>query len=113
MNDPNQLGRVKVSFPWLSDSFTSDWARMVQVGAGNNRGASFLPEVNDEVLVAFEQGDWRRPYVLGSLHNGVDKPMLGSDLIDGTSGAVKRRGIISRTATPLSFSTTRRRTGPP
>ena len=38
---------------------------MVQVGAGNNRGASFLPEVNDEVLVAFEQGDWRRPYVLG------------------------------------------------
>ncbi len=62
----------------------SDWARMVQVGAGNNRGASFLPEVNDEVLVAFEQGDWRRPYVLGLLHNGVDKPKLGNELIDGS-----------------------------
>jgi len=103
VNDPSNLGRVKLSFPWLSDSFSSDWARMVQVGAGKNRGASFLPEVNDEVLVSFEQGDWRRPYVIGSLHNGVDTPMLGSDLIDGTSGAVKRRGIISKRGHALVF----------
>ncbi len=103
VNDPNQLGRVKISFPWLSDSFTSDWARMVQVGAGNNRGASFLPEVNDEVLVAFEQGDWRRPYVLGLLHNGVDKPMQGSNLIDSSSGAVRRRGLISKNGHALIF----------
>lgn len=76
---------------------------MVQVGAGANRGGSFLPEVNDEVLVAFEQGDWRRPYVIGLLHNGVDTPLLGSDLIDGTSGAVKRRGLISKRGHALLF----------
>jgi phage protein D len=103
VNDPNNLGRIKVSFPWLSDTYASDWARMVQVGAGDNRGASFLPEVNDEVLVAFEQGDWRRPYVIGSLHNGVDTPMLGTGLIDGTSGAVKRRGLISKNGHALLF----------
>jgi len=103
VNDPDNLGRVKVSFPWLSDSFTSDWARMVQVGAGAQRGAVFLPEVGDEVLVAFDHGDWRRPYVIGSLYNGIDMPMLGSGLIDGTSGAVKRRGIISKDGHALLF----------
>ena len=51
-------------------------------------------EVNDEVLVAFEFGDIRRPYVIGSLHNGQDKPKLGSGLFD--NGKVKRRGFISR-----------------
>jgi uncharacterized protein involved in type VI secretion and phage assembly len=103
VNDPDQLGRVKLSFPWLSDNFTSDWARMVQIGAGNNRGASFLPEVNDEALVVFEQGDWRRPYVIGLLHNGVDKPLLGNNLIDSSSGAVKRRGLISKNGHALIF----------
>ena len=87
----------------LGPVYSSDWARMVQIGAGGNRGASFLPEVNDEVLVAFEQGDWRRPFVIGLLHNGVDKPLLGSDLIDGTSGAVKRRGLISKHGHALIF----------
>jgi uncharacterized protein involved in type VI secretion and phage assembly len=103
VDDPDQLGRVKLAFPWLSDTFTSDWARMVQIGAGNNRGAEFLPEVNDEVLVAFEQGDWRRPYALGLLHNGVDQPMLGNNLIDSASGAVKRRGLISKNGHSLLF----------
>jgi phage protein D len=103
VNDPQNLGRVKLSFPWLSDDYNSDWARMVEIGAGNNRGASFLPEVNDEVLAAFEQGDWRRPYVLGSLHNGVDTPMLGSGLVDSNSGAVRRRGIISKNGHALLF----------
>jgi uncharacterized protein involved in type VI secretion and phage assembly len=103
VNDPDQLGRVKLSFPWLSDHFTSDWSRMIQMGAGSNRGASFLPEVNDEVLVAFEQGDWRRPYVLGMVHSAVDKPLLGDGLIDITSGAVKRRGLISKAGHALLF----------
>lgn len=101
--DPSNLGRVKVSFPWLSDSYNSDWARMVQFGAGSQRGAVFLPEVGDEVLVAFDHGDWRLPYVLGSLYNGTDTPMLGNGLTDGTSGAVKRRGIISKDGHALLF----------
>ena len=54
-NDPQGQARVKLTFPWLSDSYVSDWARTVQPGAGKDRGAMVLPEVGDEVLVAFEQ----------------------------------------------------------
>jgi len=93
-NDPDGLGRVKLKFPWLSDTYESDWARMTQFGAGPNSGAVFLPEVNDEVLVAFEFGDVRRPIVVGGLYNGMDKPRLGDGLVD--NGKVKRRGIVSR-----------------
>jgi uncharacterized protein involved in type VI secretion and phage assembly len=103
VNDPESRGRVKVTFPWLGEDYNSDWARMVQVGAGPDRGASFIPEVNDEVLVAFDHGEFRFPYVLGSLHNGQDKPKLGDGLIDGTSGAVKRRGLISKDGHALIF----------
>ncbi len=73
-NDPDKLGRVKVKFPWLSDSDESTWARIAVPMAGNNRGFYFLPEVDDEVLVVFEHGDMRFPYVLGALWNGKDKP---------------------------------------
>jgi phage protein D/phage baseplate assembly protein gpV len=96
-NDPTQQARVKLTFPWLSDTYVSDWARTVQPGAGKNRGAMVLPEVGDEVLVAFEQGDIRRPYVLGGLYNGIDTPPDGGPaLIDGSSGAVNRRSMVSR-----------------
>jgi uncharacterized protein involved in type VI secretion and phage assembly len=93
-NDPNNSARVKLKFPWLDDNYESDWARITQLGAGPDSGAHFIPEVNDEVLVAFEFGDIRRPYVVGSLHNGQDKPKLGQGLFD--NGKVKRRGFISR-----------------
>lgn len=77
--DPEQLGRVKVKFPWLSDQDESFWARIATPMAGNGRGFYCLPEVDDEVLVAFEQGDPRFPYVLGALWNGKDKPPLSND----------------------------------
>ncbi len=93
-DDPDRLGRVKLKFPWLSDTYESDWVRTVQLGAGPNSGAVFIPEVNDEVLCGFEFGDVRRPYVIGGLHNGKDKPHLGDGLID--AGKVKRRGLVSR-----------------
>jgi phage protein D len=93
-NDPNNEGRVKLKFPWLDDNYESDWARLTQLGAGPNSGAVWIPEVNDEVLVAFEFGDIRRPYVVGSLYNGQDTPNLGTGLFD--NGKVKRRGFISR-----------------
>ena len=96
-NDPQHQARVKLTFPWLSDSYVSDWARTVQPGAGKNRGAMVLPEVGDEVLVVFEQGDIRRPYVLGGLYNGIDTPPTGGPtLIDGSSGAINRRSMVSR-----------------
>lgn len=97
VQDPEGLGRVKVSMPWLSDDYVSDWARTVQSGAGKDRGWMVLPEVGDEVLLGFEQGDFRRPYVLGSLHNGVDTPLAkGASLIDSGTGAVNRRSMVSR-----------------
>lgn len=97
VNDPTNSGRVKLTFPWLSDDFVTDWARTVQPGAGKDRGAMVLPEVGDEVLVAFEQRDPQRPYVLGGLFNGVDTPNTkGPSLIDSGSGAVNRRSFVSR-----------------
>lgn len=102
VHDPEDLSRVKVKFPWLSETYVSDWVRVVSVGGGSDRGGIWLPEVNDEVLVTFEQGDLRRPYVLGGLHNGVDKPKLGPGLVD-SSGAVKRRGFVSKKGHSLLF----------
>jgi phage baseplate assembly protein V len=69
LDDPEKLHRVRVKFPWLSDAEESSWARVAAPGAGNGRGLYLLPEVGDEVLVAFEHGDPRFPYVLGSLWN--------------------------------------------
>jgi uncharacterized protein involved in type VI secretion and phage assembly len=88
--DPDGLGRVKVRFPWLSDEDESHWARVATPMAGNQRGLYFLPEVDDEVLVAFQHGDIRFPYILGALWNGQDKPPESND------GANNRRTIKSR-----------------
>ncbi len=72
--DREDLGRVFVKLPELSDAEIGHWARLSVPMAGAGRGFYFVPEVNDEVLVAFEQGDITRPYILGSLWNGQDKP---------------------------------------
>lgn len=94
--DPDGQGRVKVKYPCWSPEHASDWARVVAVGGGNERGIEYLPEVNDEVLVGFEMGDHHFPYILGGLWNGRDatpKPQ-GEVLADGK---VRRRIIRSRT----------------
>ncbi|MFA6009012.1 MAG: phage baseplate assembly protein V [Desulfobacteraceae bacterium] len=86
INDPRGLGRVKVDFPWLaedSDTTSPDdqeershsfWARIATLMAGSGRGSFFIPEIGDEVLVAFEHGDINYPFVLGSLWNSEDTP---------------------------------------
>lgn len=78
ISDPDGQGRVKVKLPWAPDSGGGagyeGWARIATLFAGNNRGSWFIPDVGDEVLVAFEHGDPRRPYVLGGLWNGKDSP---------------------------------------
>ncbi len=89
--DPDKLGRVKLRFPWLSESEESHWARLAVPMAGNDRGSYFLPEVDDEVLVAFEHGDLRFPYVLGALWNGKDAPPA-----DNADGKNNLRLIKSR-----------------
>ncbi|HEU4881796.1 MAG TPA: phage baseplate assembly protein V [Longimicrobium sp.] len=75
IKDPDNQGRVKVTLPWSVDAKGAryeGWARLATLMGGNNRGSWFVPDVDDEVLVAFEQGDPRRPYVLGGLWNGRD-----------------------------------------
>jgi phage protein D len=100
--DPNGDGRVKVRFPSLSKTETSDWARVVAVGGGAQRGIEFLPEVDDEVLVGFELGDVHFPYVLGGLWNGHDAPPTRSNqLISG--GKVQKRIIRSRTGHTITL----------
>ncbi len=80
--DPDQMGRVKVRLPWAPDpggEHAEGWARMATLMAGSNRGTWFMPDVNDEVLVAFEAGDPGRPYVVGALWNGRDAPPATMD----------------------------------
>ena len=72
--DPDGLGRVKVKYPWREDSPESFWARIAVMAAGKDRGTTWIPEVGDEVLVAFDKGNIEHPYVLGSLWNGQDTP---------------------------------------
>lgn len=72
--DPRGFGRVRVKYPASSDDEIGHWARVAVLMAGAQRGTFFLPEVDDEVLVAFEQGDIMRPYIIGALWNGKDKP---------------------------------------
>ncbi|HEX3435304.1 MAG TPA: phage baseplate assembly protein V, partial [Pseudacidobacterium sp.] len=69
-NDPKKMGRIKVQFFWQEDGSTH-WARATSPHAGPDRGFMFMPEVGDEVAVAFEDGDPERPVILGSLWNGV------------------------------------------
>jgi len=74
VDDPQKLGRVKLKFPWFDPDMESEWCRVRQFYAGNDYGAFFIPEVGDEVLVAFIHGDMRLPIILGGLYNGKDKP---------------------------------------
>ncbi len=97
--DPEGMGRVKVTFPWLSSNDESNWARVAAPMAGNNRGTYFLPEVGDEVLVAFDHGDVRLPYVLGALWNGQDAPPR-----DNSDGKNTERVIRSRAGHELVFN---------
>jgi hypothetical protein len=104
-NDPNTSGRVKVALPWLSPLYESDWVRVVQAGSGKSSGSLFIPETGDEVMVGFEFGDPRRPYVLGGLRNGNTSFDLGGSAVQasGMAGTVVRRGIVAPTGTALLF----------
>jgi phage baseplate assembly protein gpV len=99
--DPDKLGRVKVKFPWLDEAYSSSWAPVMQLGAGPESGTFFLPAVDDEVLVGFEQGRIDRPVVFGGLFNMTDKPPNYGQWLD--NGAVTGRGIVSRKGHHVTF----------
>jgi uncharacterized protein involved in type VI secretion and phage assembly len=90
IKDPDGQGRVKISLPWSPDSGSGRyeaWARLATLMGGNNRGSWFVPDINDEVLVAFEAGDTRRPYVVGGLWNGSDH---APESMDGAGNNFKK-----------------------
>jgi len=106
VNDPEALGRVKVRYPHLSDTLT-EWSSVASIMAGGDRGCFFMPEIDDEVLVAPQQGDWNHPFIIGFVWNPVQGPpsqdprqrmirsknghtirMLDSDPVDGNKGAL-------------------------
>ena len=75
--DPNNLGRIRVQFDWqaqLADDMMTPWLRMAQPYAGGGKGFSFIPEIDEEVMIDFEGGNAERPYVKGTLYNGVGDP---------------------------------------
>ena len=105
IKDPDGQGRVKVSLPWSPDTSSSryeTWARVSTMMGGNNRGTWFIPDTNDEVLLAFEGGDPRRPYVVGGLWNGTDSP---PDSMDG-AGNNYRKVIRSRNGVKVTLDDT-------
>ncbi len=116
-NDPTGRYRVKVKYPWVMESsdkytdvpdegdFLSNWARISTMfagskGGGDFRGSFFLPEIDDEVLIIFEHGDVRRPVIVGSLWNGVDKPIHDNASQDGKNNF---RSIRSRSGHIFTF----------
>lgn len=105
IKDPDNQGRVKITLPWTPDTGEGRyeaWARLATMMGGNNRGTWFVPDVNDEVLVAFEGGDPRRPYVVGGLWNGTDAP---PDSMDG-AGNNYRKVIRSRNGVKITLDDT-------
>jgi uncharacterized protein involved in type VI secretion and phage assembly len=102
-NDPEDWGRVRVKYPWLDDNVESDWVRVAGVGAGPERGLYWLPEINDEVLVIFEHGDFSRPVVVGGLWNGRDKPPAPIGQAVG-NGEVAQRILKTRAGHKLLFA---------
>ena len=105
ITDPEGQGRIKVKLPWSPDSDGNAyeaWARLATMMAGDNRGSWFVPDVNDEVLVAFEAGDTRRPYVIGSLWNGQDAPPETMDL----GGNNYQRTLVSRNGIRINMDDT-------
>lgn len=90
VKDPEDVGRVQLMFPWLSDDNKSYWARVATLMAGKTRGSWFMPEVGDEVLVAFDHGNVDHPFIVGFLWNGQDKPPN-----DGIDTQVRRLRTVS------------------
>jgi uncharacterized protein involved in type VI secretion and phage assembly len=102
IKDPDGQGRVKITLPWTPDTAGGRyeaWARLATLMGGDNRGSWFIPDVGDEVLVTFEGGDPRRPYVVGGLWNGSDKP---PESMDG-GGRNNRKVLRSRNGVKLTM----------
>jgi uncharacterized protein involved in type VI secretion and phage assembly len=105
IRDPDGQGRVRLTLPWSPDTSGERyevWARLATMMGGNNRGSWFIPDVDDEVLVVFEGGDPRRPYVIGGLWNGSDSP---PETMDG-AGKNDKKVLRSRNGVKVTLDDT-------
>jgi phage protein D len=102
VKDPEGLGRVKVKYPWLDQTVESNWARIASPMAGKERGFYYLPEVDDEVLLAFEHGNPAYPYVVGMLWNGKDIPPEKNEVAHTSEGTIHRM-LVTRSGHSIVF----------
>jgi Rhs element Vgr protein len=98
-NDPDKLGRVRVNFRWQDDNLMSPWLRQANVYSGAEMGFYFIPEIGDEVLVGFEGGNAEKPYVMGSLYHGKNKPLGAWPNQDNNF-----KGILTRSRLKIEFN---------
>ncbi|AWW43139.1 VgrG-related protein [Streptomyces cadmiisoli] len=105
VHDPVGIGRVKVALPWLGPDHETDWAPVVQAAGGRRAGALLLPEIGDQVLLGFELGDPRRPYVVGGVLSDSSTYAPGGPAVEATgrTAEVVRRGIVSPSGNMLAF----------
>ena len=102
--DPDGKGRVRVHMNWQTDGMQTGWVRVMTPDGGgskdvrSNRGFVFIPEVGDQVLLGFRHGDPARPYVMGSLFNGV----TGS----GGFAANHKKSLTTRSGSTVTFDDT-------
>jgi uncharacterized protein involved in type VI secretion and phage assembly len=101
--DPDELGRVEVQLPWLGTDGERDvraWATLLSPYADEDQGLEILPEVGSQVVVAFEAGDLRRPYVVGAAWNGRER------LPERPEAANNKRVLKTRSGSLLEFDDT-------
>ncbi len=104
--DPMMQGRVKVKFPWMDELLETGWTRVASVGSGADEGVYFSPEVNDEVLVAFDKGDFSSPYIVGALWNSKSRPPKPAVGVAVAGGQVNQRVIRSKSGHVIAFNDT-------
>jgi uncharacterized protein involved in type VI secretion and phage assembly len=101
--DDQSLGRIQVKFPWLGSNGADDvraWATLISPYADDDQGLEILPSVDTQVVVAFEAGDLRRPYIIGSSWNGVES------LPEAAQDSNNKRLLKSRAGSKLEFDDT-------
>ena len=92
-DDPQRLCRVKVRYPWHDDPAATHWARLAMPTAAKTHGFAVIPDVGDEVVVAFEREDVRRPFVIGTLWNAADAPPQARASKDAKRGPIDARAL--------------------
>jgi phage protein D/phage baseplate assembly protein gpV len=106
-NDPDSLGRIRVKLPTMTQDTDPEgwWARIATSSAGKERGLLMLPQVGDKVIVGFENGDTRKPFILGAVWDGKSQP--GEDIVqqDGSFSLKSDSKILMKSAKEMDFQT--------